>query len=213
MSGFREESEERLVHRLEAFSDIVIAFSLAQMTLSLTLTADPLQLFTTGYVTLVGFGLTFLVVCGMWWAHHRLFTHFFYPTTVNIILNFLSLAGVLLLVYALQLWLHATVHKWVAYTMYTGAVAWVLGLNAILTYRGIALRGEHLPAELAERGKHRAIGQGIMAVAFALSTAWDVRTQTFGRAESTLILALLALGFGAARFIQRRRSSATRSAV
>jgi len=33
VSGFREESEERLVHRLEAFSDIVIAFSLAQMTL------------------------------------------------------------------------------------------------------------------------------------------------------------------------------------
>jgi uncharacterized membrane protein len=163
VNEFREESEQHVVHRLEAFSDIVIGFSLAQLTFDLVLPTDALDLFTKNVLSLVAFAATFGIVAGMWWSHHRLFTNFFVPTRLNIVLTFLSLGGVLFLVYSLQVWLHAERHVGTAYAMYTGAMAWVIGLVALLMYRGVLLRGHRMVPKIARNGRRRAFRLAIMA--------------------------------------------------
>ncbi|HZT11708.1 MAG TPA: TMEM175 family protein, partial [Candidatus Baltobacteraceae bacterium] len=76
----RDESEERSIHRFEAFSDIVIGFSLAQLGASLALPSRPIELFTN-LIWLVAFLWAFAMVCSMWWFHHRFFTQLFVPRT------------------------------------------------------------------------------------------------------------------------------------
>lgn len=89
------ELQRNTVHRLEAFSDIVIGFSLAQLGASLTfdrtMTLDPSGVFAFFYA--------FAIICSLWYFHHRLFEKFFVPKTWPIILNFLWLAIVVLLVF------------------------------------------------------------------------------------------------------------------
>jgi uncharacterized membrane protein len=95
-------TDERTVHRLEAFSDIVIGFSLAQLGAALTipkaggvLFADPTWLLT--------FLLPFATICAMWFFHHRLFASIFVPRTVPMIINFAWLAVVVLCAFTTQL--------------------------------------------------------------------------------------------------------------
>jgi uncharacterized membrane protein len=193
MSTFREESEERTIHRLEAFSDIIIGFSLAQMTMNLVLPADVLDLFTKNYVSLLAFGLTFAIVSGMWWSHHRVFTHYFVPTPFNIVLNFMSLGGVMFLVYSLQVFLHATVHQRVAYVMYSGAVAWVIGILAFLTYRGMTLRGERMNEQLLVLGRRRVRRAAIIALMFAVIAALNATLPGDKDTQGYVVLAFMLL--------------------
>lgn len=165
--SFREESEEHAVRRLEAFSDIVIAFSLAQMTLNLVLPNDVLSLFTTHSLSLLAFGITFIVVSGMWWSHHELFTHYFVPTPANVVLNFVSLAGVMFLVYTLQVWLHSERHHNIAYAMYTFSIAIVVALRAYLMRNGVLVRGHRMRPELAALGMRRAFRMAVLALGCA----------------------------------------------
>lgn len=83
------------VHRLEAFSDIVIGFSLAQLGTSLAFTPG-MSLETTGVLS---FLFAFGIICSLWFFHHRLFEYFFIPKTIPILLNFAWLAMVVLLVF------------------------------------------------------------------------------------------------------------------
>lgn len=208
MTAFREESEEHVVHRLEAFSDIVIGFSLAQMTLNLVLPADVLDLFTKHVSSLVAFGLTFAVVSGMWWSHHRLFTHYFVPTAPNIVLNFLSLGGVMFLVYTLQVWLHADYHRSVAYVMYFGSIAWIIGIIAFLTYRGVVLRGHRMNPQMAVLGRNRALRLGVIALAFAAFAVYDGLTHSNSPIQSGIVVALLVVVVVLRALERRQRSRA-----
>ena len=195
MSAFREESEEHIVHRLEAFSDIVIGFSLAQMTLNLVLPNDVLDLFKHHSLSLAAFGLTFMIVAGLWWAHHRLFTYYFVPTPFNIALNFLSLGGVMFIVYTLQVWLHAAYHREIAYAMYAASIAFVIAIIAFLTYRGIALRGHKMNAELARRGRRRSLRMSIVALAAACVAALNAVPHVPGNLQNwVLVIVLAAIG-------------------
>ena len=195
MSEFREESEERIVHRLEAFSDIVFGFSLAQLTYSLVLPNDPLDLFRKSALTLVAFAASFGIVAGMWWSHHRLFAHFFVPTRINIVLNFVSLGGILFMVYALQVWLHATVNRNIGFAMYAAALALVTAADGVLMYRGVLLRGNKMSRFVASRGRWRALRLGLMSAMFTAlaflsvsSTALRVRTGWFTIGAALIIL-------------------------
>jgi uncharacterized membrane protein len=174
VAHFREESEEHIVHRLESFSDIVIGFSLAEMTLNLALPTNVLDLFTKHSISLLAFILTFCIVAAMWWSHHRLFTHYFVPRTPDIMMNFLSLGGVMFLVYALQVWIHAHEHKQIAYAMYTGSIAWVLLNIAIMTYRGVTLRGHRMNPELIKRGRIHSFRSALIGLAFAAIAALEL---------------------------------------
>ena len=88
-------NEERTVHRLEAFSDIVIGFCLAELGTSLTFNIKTMTLDPVG---VIAFFLAFAIVCSLWFFHHRLFEHLFVPRTWPIVLNFVWLAVVVLLV-------------------------------------------------------------------------------------------------------------------
>jgi len=200
VAQFREESEQHVVHRLEAFSDIVIGFSLAQMTLNVTLPKDALQILGG---TLGAFALTFVVVAGMWWSHHRLFANYFIPTRSNIVLLFCSLAGVLLLVFSLQVWLHSTFHHYVAYAMYTGAIAWVAAIGGFLTYRGTVLRGAKMDPRLVTLGRRRAVGMTITATLFAALAAVSAFNHAFGRVQMLAMFGWAALVI-ALRIVERR---------
>lgn len=97
--------DERLTHRLEAFSDIVIAFSLAQMSLNLAIPRHARDIYTHT-VALAAFAWTFFVIAAFWWSHHRLFDLYFVPRRATVILNFLALATLVWLVYQLQVYVH-----------------------------------------------------------------------------------------------------------
>lgn len=88
-------SEERTVQRLEAFSDIVIGFSLAQLGAS-TVLNKAMSLDAKGLLTFLA---SFAIVCSLWYFHHRLFQNFFVPKALPIVLNFVWLAVVVLLVF------------------------------------------------------------------------------------------------------------------
>ena len=87
--------DERTVQRLEAFSDIVIGFSLAQLGASLAFT----KALTLNPGGLAAFIISFAIVCSLWYFHHRLFERFFVPAALPIVLNFVWLANVVLLVF------------------------------------------------------------------------------------------------------------------
>jgi uncharacterized membrane protein len=205
--AFREEPEERTVHRLEAFSDIVIGFSLAELTLNLSLPRDALVLFTTQWLPLAAFAMTFAIVAGMWWSHHRLFTHYFVPTTLNIVLNFLSLGGVMFLVYSLQVWLHSQSHRNVAYAMYGCSVAWIMANLAFLMHRGVVLRGHRMSGELARLGRSGALRYALLSVVFLILGVSSVLI----RSDEVLQYVVLGLALAVllSRFLTRRRPSAT----
>lgn len=86
---------EHTVRRLEAFSDIVIGFSLAQLGASLQFT----KAMTLDMRGVLAFVASFAIVCSLWYFHHRLFASYFVPKTLPIVLNFIWLAVVVLLVF------------------------------------------------------------------------------------------------------------------
>jgi len=100
------ESAKHFIHRLEAFSDIVIGFSLAQLGAALIIPEHPITL-VENPSWLFGFLFAFAVVCSMWFFHHRLFSEFFVPKAWPVILNFIWLAIVVLLVYSTQLYVRS----------------------------------------------------------------------------------------------------------
>lgn len=170
MSGAqRDESDERVIHRLEAFSDIVIGFSLAELALSLNaphgaagLLADPSPL--------VAFVLTFGLVCGIWWSHHKLFTHYFVPIGPAIVLNFLTLGSVGFAVYTVQLTVRPG-HGSVDFVFYEGALASVYLLLSLQFWIGWVMRRTVLTPALAERGLQSAILLMIVAVVLGVGAA------------------------------------------
>lgn len=102
---FVSAGDERFVHRLEAFSDIVIAFALGQMSLNLVFPARAQDIYRHP-TWLFAFFLTFTVICSIWYVHHKILDRYFEPRPVLIGLNFAVLAFTLLLAYMLQLFVH-----------------------------------------------------------------------------------------------------------
>lgn len=126
---FKDVHEERLTHRLEGFSDIVLGFSLGEMALNFAIPHRALEVFSNPSA-IIAFAVTFLVVSIFWYAHHRLFEYFFVPNTFNIALNFVTLGLVVWLVYELQVYVHFAnlADHAVAASSYlvTFAIVWVL---------------------------------------------------------------------------------------
>lgn len=92
--------DERFVHRLEAFSDIVIGFSLAQLGASLVVRPASQLASHPGWFAV--FLWTFALVCFSWWNHNRIFRGTFTPTAWALVCNFALLATVVLIVYFAQ---------------------------------------------------------------------------------------------------------------
>lgn len=97
----RTESEQHFTRRLEAFSDIVIGFSLAQLGAALVVSPQGLHDFLTP-LGLLEFLFPFAIVCSAWFFHHRLFSQLFIPKTWPVVLNFFWLASVVMVVFAAE---------------------------------------------------------------------------------------------------------------
>jgi uncharacterized membrane protein len=138
--------DERLVHRLEAFSDIVIALSLSEIAFNLQvpvrggILAHP--------IFLVGFLGGFAFVASIWWLHSRIFARYFIPDSAGIVANFVLLAGVVLFAWAQQLFYRSGLNLTtvVLYAATGGAVFVLIG---VLFLRGA--RDGRLTLSPAER--------------------------------------------------------------
>jgi len=94
--------DERLLHRLEAFSDIVIGFCMAELTFSLGTSNGDLVAPVLALPKLYPFVLGFFTIAIMWWFHNRLFAKFFIINTVMIVANFATLGSLMLMIYFIQ---------------------------------------------------------------------------------------------------------------
>ncbi len=130
---------DRFTHRLEAFSDIVIGFSLAQLSLSLTIPPHVTDVVYKPF-GFFAFLITFAIICMLWLRHHKWFEHYFVPTPLNVVLNFAVLGAIVLLVYALQLFLHSMrlgISFWPSFCLYMGTFGIVLLLFGIVYLIGV----------------------------------------------------------------------------
>ncbi|HZY99227.1 MAG TPA: TMEM175 family protein [Candidatus Baltobacteraceae bacterium] len=168
--------EERLTHRLEAFSDIVMGFSLAQMSLSFVMPAHPADVYTHS-IAPIAFVATFLIVATTWYSHHWLFDHLFVPTASTIVVNFATLASIIWLTYQFQLYVHfaPTVDHAFATVSYlvTFGTMWIL---LALLY-GISLRvgWNSIPADDREAGAFKTGRLATIGLATILTTliVWE----------------------------------------
>ena len=172
---FRDVHEERLTHRLEAFSDVVLGFSLAQTSLNFVIPHRAVQVYSDP-TALIAFAFTFFVVSTTWYAHHRLFDYFFVPRVPTITLNFTMLGSVAWLVYQLQVYARfarTPDHRFAA-TSYiaTFALAWML--LALLYVLCVRIRWSDLDVQerregILQIGRIGSIGAGT-AVTITLLT-------------------------------------------
>lgn len=206
----RDESEKEVVHRLEAFSDIVIGFSLAQLALSLTIPRHSIDLFTSrqGASGLIALVVTFALVCSVWWSHHRLFRYVFVPAPVNILANFAALGGVIFLAYSMQVLLHAGLIDRIAYAMYTGSYAWILLLFAFMAWNSVRLRDGELTGAKRERALRFAWRTSIAGTWLAAVAVVGVSLGPQAPINQWL-LPLLVLAFLLHRIATRRSAPAT----
>jgi uncharacterized membrane protein len=95
------DNAQHTVHRLEAFSDIVIGFCLAQLGLSLVLPKNATDVFSVWESTTF-FISAFILIAVLWWLHHRTFSSFFVLNMPMVVLNFGVLCGLTLTLYFLE---------------------------------------------------------------------------------------------------------------
>jgi uncharacterized membrane protein len=160
--------DERRVHRLEAFSDIVIALSLSEIAFNLQapvrggILAHPIYL-----VAFLG-GFTF--VASIWWMHSRIFARYFIPDTAGIVANFVLLAATVLFAWAQQLFYRSGLDL-TTDVVYAASGGTVYALIGLLFLRGV--RDQRLQLSQAERtlGTQRGRRALVFGIILLLSTA------------------------------------------
>jgi len=140
-------ARENVIRRLEAFSDVVIGFSLAQLGLSLVIPAHAVD-FVQRPVGLVAFFVTFFIVVRFWWTHFRIFRSYFEPNRLMMTLNFVALAALIVQVFSLQLYLHFVPlgQGMVAARIYFGFFVVSYGVLALMFVAGMFYRRKLLSA-------------------------------------------------------------------
>jgi uncharacterized membrane protein len=135
----------RFTGRLEAFSDIVFGFALAQSAFALTIPTSLDAVYAQSW-SLFFFALTFSIIAAFWMMHYRVFHYAFAARNTDVALNFVLLAVVALLPYVLQLYLRfqESVIGSAAYSAELGAG---FSLLAALEFRGLRAQGSTLAAK------------------------------------------------------------------
>jgi uncharacterized membrane protein len=189
---------DHMLRRLEAFSDIVIAFSLSELAFSLQVPASASAVFAHP-AHYAAFAASFGVICSIWWLHNRLFAYFFIPDAVSIVLNFLLLASIVMVGFALQLFFRFEEAP-IATATYACSLGLLYGLIALLYAKG--LRDERLTveADLRREAVSRARRCAIVAVVFLLS----LFAYRWGSQTIELCWLLLIPVVGALRLAERR---------
>ena len=166
-----DDRDERLLHRLEAFSDIVIGFSLAQSALSLSVPDDVAHFqrmleHPWGFIAYV---LTFCLVASIWWSHNRLFARYFVPNMLSIVLNFALLGFLVLFVFSIQILIKLKMAGG-PYEFYVLMFAAVYMLLAALYFIGVRGRRAYLTEAEVRNGLRKAVRTGGIALGIFAGT-------------------------------------------
>jgi uncharacterized membrane protein len=165
---------ERATHRLEAFSDIVIGFSLAQLGLSFVIPAHAIE-FVTRPAGIFAFIVTFVVVGRFWWVNFLVFEHYFRPNRTMVALNFIALGSLLLQIFALQLYLHfAPLQEGVvASRIYFALFSLSYGIQGVMLALGLRYRWGALSPQLRRSGVRILFSRFGVVVGSALGNLCD----------------------------------------
>jgi uncharacterized membrane protein len=167
----REERAERLVRRIESFSDLVIGFSLALLALTLTIPTHFLDLWRHPW-WLIAYFWTFAIIGNLWFLHQRLFTHYFWPERLSIFLNFVLLSLVGLIVFFVQVFVRYKaepdeVWAFLTYFFVLGLALMVMGL---LYLHGTRKRWDSLDADERFVGMRHSL-RGIVGAGMMIGAA------------------------------------------
>ncbi len=99
-----EADRQRFTRRLEAFSDIVFGFALAQCAVALEVPKNLGDVLAHAD-ELIYFLVRFVLIVMFWVMHYRIFHYVFAARTLDVALNFLLLATIALLPYALRIYI------------------------------------------------------------------------------------------------------------
>lgn len=163
----REHHRTHFTRRLEAFSDIVFGLSLSQTAIQLQVPATADEL-TSHYLRYVVFFGTFALIAALWVAHYRMFRLAFEPQLPDVLLNFVFLAFIALLPYAML-----TMNKFPGNSVATGLYAIAFGGTSLpmllLSLRGLGRRDPTL-TEPERLLLWRAVLRNSCVVAAAIAT-------------------------------------------
>ncbi len=153
-----EERDERLVHRLESFSDLVIGFSLALLGLTLAIPNHLIELYRNPW-WLIAYLWTFAVIASIWYTHQRLFSYYFTVRPYTIFLNFVLLASLGLIVYFVQMFVHVQGEpdKVWAFLVYFFMQSLAFIVMGVLYAHGVRARWDALDGELRYQGVRNAV--------------------------------------------------------
>lgn len=159
--------DERLAHRLEAFNDIVIAFSLAEIAFNLKEPARSADIFRQP-IHLFGFLVGFAFLAVIWWLLYKIFARYFIPDALGVVVNFILLAAVVLFAWAQQLFYQYGLD--LTTTLLYGATGGVVYLLlGVLFFRGSRDGRLHLTDQERQWGLQRSVRTFIVGGALLLS--------------------------------------------
>lgn len=186
--------DERTLHRLEAFSDIIIGFCIAEMGLNLVVPKTAAQLPSIVAGT-DGFVISFVLVSILWWIHHRIFKSFFVPNVATVITNFAMLGALVLMVYFQQICVHLIAigdDVTVAVQLWAVSYSVVYALVGIMLWYGIYVRWSTLSADDLRWGLRRGVlvvVGTVIFIAYALIFRYRIHASELFLVLAAVILA------------------------
>ena len=169
-----DDRSQHTVHRLEAFSDIVMGFCLAQLGLNLVLPRGGGDVASV-WASSTFFVGAFLFIALLWWFHHRMFSAYFVLNTPMIVMNFGVLCGLILTLYFFESFMHVVAagqNPVVFFNVLVFSFAFVYALLGAMLLVGLLMRRNDLPAADLRWG----IGQ---FVTIAISVTFFVAAGTY----------------------------------
>lgn len=171
--------DERYASRLESFGDIVIGFSLAQLALSFSFQAH----LNAGMLSseLTAFFWTFGMTAWLWLLYRRIGEDYFLPRPLMVALHMVGLAGIVLLIFGVQLVMHygdlpAPVDEvQIAVVFYFIVLALTIATIGAQFAVGAWMRRATIDPEIARRGKltaYRLIAMAVCVLLVAIFMPW-----------------------------------------
>jgi uncharacterized membrane protein len=161
-----EGKDPHLLGRLEAFSDVVFGFAVFMLATNVKVPATPEELAHAGKSLLI-FGASFLVLCALWYRHHRLMRRHYFPGPTGTILVFALLGTVALYSYPLQLYLRYPGDRLVGIAYAEGFAAMCF-LGALLMADGLWQRRDEADEEFKRKSIRGIVGNFLLSALMAV---------------------------------------------
>lgn len=203
--AMHDERAQHTIHRLEAFSDIVIGFCLAQLGLSLVLPKSATDM-TSVWVSLTFFISAFTFIAVLWWLHHRTFNAFFVLNVPMVAINFAMLCTLVLTLYFLDGIVRVNAlgqNPAIFFSLFVFSFALVYALAGAMLLTGLILRRAVLPpAEIRWAiGQLSSIG---MSILFGIGAATYVALRSHSAGIGYAVISAMITLAVARRILVRR---------